>query len=513
MALDNGLLKTLLLISVFFKGTSSRSNSNISSVKGIRRLIAWPTLVSSLTLNKFGQEIFLSISFKLLRMTAPFLANLLWWWVSVPYVNKLNKKNPTLNKGGGHDYLIMMKRRSTEPSTWDESYFTRADLVLRCALSHHNHNSALATWSRGRVQIGNTSFTISTNAIASVTGLPASGAVYFKRSLQAELQDFIDKGEKPTKYLSGYVSGIPAPPLGQGRRSNYEIFHHRWAIQSLEHSLNLAREGEGPFLHQGLLYLLFKCIASPAEIAHFPSKSGRSRRTPTSSPLPSPASRPTSSQHRRLQVSSDSDSEVAIVGSSFAGFAPPVSPVSPPHSPGQTCLDLPDVDVVVTASSPVSSSELRLSDALLGLAKLYPDSPESGPVDMDEEPNEEGLNLQSGTENFIMVDSGIIPQDIQMEAPSKVEDTVTGNIVGDDDGTAADTSNQPEDRQVELVSSILAKLQRSFSFLKAWEIFTDNTRAAITKDFSELIALCDQLAEESGSIHAKHTVKELRKLL
>ncbi|KAH9308155.1 hypothetical protein KI387_036066 [Taxus chinensis] len=287
MTLDNGLLKTLLLISVFFKGTSSRSNSNISSVKGIRRLIACPTLVSSLTLNKFGQEIFLSISFKLLIMTAPFLANLLWWWVSVPYVNKLNKKNPTINKGSSHDYLIMMMRRSAEPSMWYESYFTRAYLILRCTLSHHNHNrfrrvadmndshnlcelfkansrpltsihchgiitmggqlkrielasctelmedqevwntlkdngvatflermsgysatvsySALATWSCGRVQIGNTSFTISTNAIASMTSLPASGVVYFKRPLQAELQDFIDKGEKPAKYLSSYV--------------------------------------------------------------------------------------------------------------------------------------------------------------------------------------------------------------------------------------------------------------------------------------------------------------------
>ncbi|KAH9293233.1 hypothetical protein KI387_041566, partial [Taxus chinensis] len=42
---------------------------------------------------------------------------------------------------------------------------------------------ALATWSRGRVQIGNTRFTISTNAIASVTSLPSSGVVYFKKPL------------------------------------------------------------------------------------------------------------------------------------------------------------------------------------------------------------------------------------------------------------------------------------------------------------------------------------------
>ncbi|KAH9291971.1 hypothetical protein KI387_042836 [Taxus chinensis] len=514
-------------------------------------------------------------------MTAHFLANM-WWWESAPYVSKLNKKHCTLANDSGHDYHIISKRHSMEPSTWEESYSIRVDLGLRYTLSHHNYHryrrtgdvedshrkyepfkansrlltsihfhiiftmggqlkriepasctclqedqevwnilrdngvttflermsgysalvsyGALATWSRGRVQIGNTHFTISTNAIASVTGLPASGVVYFKRSLQAELQDFIAKGEKLTKYLSGYVRESLLPPWDR-------------VAESLKHSINLVREGEGPILHQGLLYLLYKFVASPAELTLFPPKHGRSRCTPTSSPLPSPASRPSSSHHRHLQVSSDSDSDVTIMGSSFTGFAPPVSLICPPPSPGQTCLEDPDVVVAFTASSPASSSELHLSDALLGLAKLYPDSPDSGLIGLDEELKEEGLNFQRGTENIIMDDSEISPQDIQMEAAPNWEDTATGNTTKDNIGTVADTNNHPEERHVELVTSILAKLQRSFSVLKAWEIFTDNTRAAITKDCSELLTLADQLAEESGSIQAKNIVIELKKLL
>ncbi|KAH9311938.1 hypothetical protein KI387_026973, partial [Taxus chinensis] len=71
---------------------------------------------------------------------------------------------------------------------------------------------ALAAWSRGRLHIGNTPFTISTNAITSVTGLPTSGVVYFNKTLQVELQDFIAKGEKLKKYLSGYIQESILPP-------------------------------------------------------------------------------------------------------------------------------------------------------------------------------------------------------------------------------------------------------------------------------------------------------------
>ncbi|KAH9294509.1 hypothetical protein KI387_040286, partial [Taxus chinensis] len=46
--------------------------------------------------------------------------------------------------------------------------------------------TVMASWSKGWVQIGNTRFTISTNAIADATGLPAAGDIYFKHSLHAE---------------------------------------------------------------------------------------------------------------------------------------------------------------------------------------------------------------------------------------------------------------------------------------------------------------------------------------
>ncbi|KAH9289757.1 hypothetical protein KI387_033874, partial [Taxus chinensis] len=61
-----------------------------------------------------------------------------------------------------------------------------------------------------------------------------------------------------------------------------------------------------------------------------------------------------------------------------------------------------------------------------------------------------------------------------------------------------------DDCRVDLVSSILNKLQRAFTTLKAWESFTDTTRTAIAKDCSELLALADQLAEDSGSPRAKN---------
>ncbi|KAH9310672.1 hypothetical protein KI387_025707, partial [Taxus chinensis] len=273
---------------------------------------------------------------------------------------------------------------------------------------------------------------------------------------------------------------------------------------SLEHSINLVREGEGPILHQGLLYLLFKFIASPVELTLFPPKHGWPRHTPTSSPIPSPTSLPSSSHCHRRQVSSDSDSDIAIMGSSFMGFAPLVSLVRPPPSPGKTCLADPVAFVVLTASSPASSLELRLSDTLLGLAQLYPDSPNYGLIGLDVEFKEEALNFQWSPDNIIMEDRDTSPQDVQMDVVPNWKDVASGNTTKVNIEIAANTENHPEDHHVELVTSILAKLQRSFSVLKAWEIVTENTRAAITKDYSELLTLADQLANELGSIQAKN---------
>ncbi|KAH9312096.1 hypothetical protein KI387_027131, partial [Taxus chinensis] len=269
------------------------------------------------------------------------------------------------------------------------------------------------------------------------------------------------------------------------------LSHLRWGkkinlvaflFKSLEHSINLAREEEGPILHQGLLYLLFKFIASPAEFTLFPPKHGQPRRTPTSSPIPSLASHPSSSHHRRRQVSSDSDSNVASMGSSFMGFSPLISHVRPQPSPSQTYLEDPVAIVALTTSSPTSSSKLCLLDALLGLAKLYPNSLDFGLIGLDVELKEEGHIFQRSFNNIIMKDRNTSPQDVQMDAAPNWKDVVTGNTTKDEIDMAVDTENHLEDRHIDLVTSILAKLQHSFSVLKAWETFTMNTRAAITKD-------------------------------
>ncbi|KAH9295685.1 hypothetical protein KI387_039273, partial [Taxus chinensis] len=129
-----------------------------------------------------------------------------------------------------------------------------------------------ASWSRGRVQIGSTRFTISTNAIADATGLPAAGDIYYRRSLHAEIQDFNAPGDRPRKYMSGYTRDSLPSPWDRVAEAIMRYFtidgryrlvfgphlfilsHLRWGrkinlaaflFQSLEHSVMLAREGEG----------------------------------------------------------------------------------------------------------------------------------------------------------------------------------------------------------------------------------------------------------------------------
>ncbi|KAH9314419.1 hypothetical protein KI387_023046, partial [Taxus chinensis] len=73
---------------------------------------------------------------------------------------------------------------------------------------------------------------------------------------------------------------------------------------------------------------------------------------------------------------------------------------------------------------------------------------------MDEDHNDNEPILQRGTDNFTTADSGIPAQDTQLETPLNRDDYVAKH---------GDTSNRLNDRRVELVSSILTKLQRSFS--------------------------------------------------
>ncbi|KAH9300653.1 hypothetical protein KI387_012236, partial [Taxus chinensis] len=91
-----------------------------------------------------------------------------------------------------------------------------------------------------------------------------------------------------------------------------------------------------------------------------------------------------------------------------------------------------------------------------------------------------------------------------LKSPSNMDVNPTEPVVVD---------SQRDEHRVELVSSILNKLQCTFNALKAWEVFTDTTRNAIARDCSELITLVDQLAEDSGSPRARNVVADMKNLI
>ncbi|KAH9314334.1 hypothetical protein KI387_022961 [Taxus chinensis] len=293
-----------------------------------------------------------------------------------------------------------------------------------------------ASWSKGRVQIGNTRFTISTNAIADATGLPAAGDIYFKRSLHAEIQDFNAPGDRPVKYLSGYTRDSLPPPWDRVAEVIMRYFtidgryrlvygphffilsHLRWGkkinlaaflFQSLEHSVQLARDGEGAILHQG-------------------------------------------------------------------------------------------TDASFQAASPVSSPDSSLAADILGLAKLYPDSPDSEQFE-NNQPVDDPITQSAG--NNTLFDDKVPPADTFHSSP----------ILDSTPAAPESADTQRDDCRVDMVSSILNKLQRAFKALKAWEAFTESTKTAIANDCSELINLAEQLANDSGSPRARTAVSELKKLL
>ncbi|KAH9294257.1 hypothetical protein KI387_040536 [Taxus chinensis] len=381
-----------------------------------------------------------------------------------------------------------------------------------------------ASWSKGRVQIGNTRFTISTNAIADATGLPAAGDIYYKRSLHAEIQDFNAPGDRPVKYLSGYTRDSLPSPWDRVAEVIMRYFtidgryrlvfgphlfilsHLRWGkkinlaaflFQSLEHSVQLAREGEGVILHQGLLYLLFSVAASHSDLLRFPPKSGRRRRSPSPSPRPSSSSLRSSRRRRRLLLSSDSDSDVAIVSPPLTASMPPATPSFPTPL---SCLFLEGTDASGHAVSPVSSPDSSRAADLLGLAQLYPDSPDSEQLD-NSQPVVDPITQSEG--NNTLFDDKVL-----------TADTSHSSLILDSKPTKPEFADTNRDNcRVDMVSSILNKLQRAFKALKAWEAFTESTKTAIANDCSELIKLAEHLANDSGSPRAKNAVSELKKLL
>ncbi|KAH9294334.1 hypothetical protein KI387_040464, partial [Taxus chinensis] len=141
----------------------------------------------------------------------------------------------------------------------------------------------------------------------------------------------------------------------------------------------------------------------------------------------------------------------------------------------------------------------RVAD-LLGLAQLYPDSPEAEQFDINQHVAEP------------------ISQSAGNKAPSDkkdfIADTPHSPPVMDSNTANTESAEAKKDHnRADMISSILSKLQRAFKALKAWEDFTESTRAAIADDCSELIKLTELLANDSGSPRAKNAVSELKKLI
>ncbi|KAH9293232.1 hypothetical protein KI387_041565 [Taxus chinensis] len=253
------------------------------------------------------------------------------------------------------------------------------------------------------------------------------------------------------------------------------LLHLRWGkkinlaaflFQSLEHSINLAREGEGPILHQGLLYLLFKFVASPAELSLFPPKHSRPHHTPTSSPIPSPASHPP-------PAITTTDKFPLTLTPMLKSWGPP----------SQVLFPLPPLFVYPPQVWPVSLTLWLWWHSLLLLLPPAQSSTSQTPclgllscilipqnltrLAWRWSSRRRVLTSSWMPVIIIMEDHDTNPQDVQMDVVPNWKDSASGNIEKANTDSAVDTENQPEDRHVELVTSILAKLKRSFSVLKA----------------------------------------------
>ncbi|KAH9324539.1 hypothetical protein KI387_004717, partial [Taxus chinensis] len=224
--------------------------------------------------------------------------------------------------------------------------------------------------------------------------------------------------------------------------------------------------------------------------------------TPTSSPYPSFASHPSSSRHHFLHISFNFDSDVAILGSPHSGNPPFAPPAIPPQPLDIPCLFLENADTGTMVVSHVSSPYSPLADDLLGHVKLYLDSLDSKKLEVKEDLLVDDPSIQKVGDNSDSTDRKHHAHSWNM--PSKPEASSAETAVAD---------SLRDDRRVDLVSSILNKLQRAFTTLKAWESFTDNSRTAIAKYCFELLALADQLVEDLGSPKAKKAATELKKLI
>ncbi|KAH9291493.1 hypothetical protein KI387_042689, partial [Taxus chinensis] len=152
------------------------------------------------------------------------------------------------------------------------------------------------------------------------------------------------------------------------------------------------------------------------------------------------------------------------------------------------------------ASSPVSSPDYSQAADLLGLAKLYPDSPGSEQCDVSQ-PVNDPISQAAGSKDLL-------------DKKKFAADTHHSTPLMDSNPADFESTDAPGDQcRADIVSSILSKLQRAFKVLKDWEAFTESTRNAIANDCAELIKLADLMANDSGLPRAKKVVSELKKSL
>ncbi|KAH9305769.1 hypothetical protein KI387_010173 [Taxus chinensis] len=303
--------------------------------------------------------------------------------------------------------------------------------------------AVMATWARGRVQIGNTRFSTFQR-----TPLPLQ--LVFRPLVTSTPNAHCRKRSKISL------------PLGKDCRYRlifgphlFILSHLRWGkkinlaaflYQSLEHFVHLARDGDGAILHQGLLYLVFSvaCPPIPSLSTFPPGRDERAAALPPLPPRPSPVSLRSSSRRRRLHISSYSDSDVAILGSSHDATTPS-APLVPPPPSSYPILPFSWRTLPPKCPSPVFSPNVSHTKDILGLAQLYPDSPNS--VQMETTQPFVDTNIHNAGDDLDSANSS--PRTNSPLSPPNQDLNPAKPVVAD---------SARDERRVELVSSILSKL-------------------------------------------------------
>ncbi|KAH9294307.1 hypothetical protein KI387_040486, partial [Taxus chinensis] len=146
-------------------------------------------------------------------------------------------------------------------------------------------------------------------------------------------------------------------------------------------------------------------------------------------------------------------SDVAILSPPLAASQPPGTASFPTPL---SCLFLEGTEASGHVVSPISSPDSSLVADILGLAKLYPDSPDSEQFD-NSQPVVDPITQSAG--NNTLFEDKVLTTDTLHSSP----------ILDSTPAAPESADTHRDDRRVDMVSSILNKLQRAFKALKAWE--------------------------------------------